>query len=300
LSVNDSQISRVCDDATAFKTGIHIRTTNSRFPSMRAFIVVISAGASPRAFLLRLVLALSALLGCGVPAAAQSAQRTGNDGWRVTVYPVLAWVPTHINIDVNLPPDSGSGGGDGSEGGGGEIVDSRFDGAYLGGFVVANGTWRVDVDGLWAAVGGDRVERPRLTVDVDAIYGRAVVGRRLVSDLYLTGGVRRLALDYDIQLGDRPNFSRKPGVWNPLIGAGWHTERKHIEIHASVEGGGFGVGADSDIGGTFRVDLKPVGWFGITGGYSFLQFKVSEDVLGRTFEAKQTLHGPVVGVGLYF
>ena len=232
----------------------------------------------------------------GTAFAQSSGSGSSDSGWKVTVYPVLAWLPTHINIDVNLPPIDGGGG----EGSGGEIVDSRFDGAYLGGFVIANGPWRVDVDGLWAAVGGDRVERPRLTVDVDAIYGRGVVGRRVVSDLYVTGGVRRLALEYDVVLGDRPNFNRKPGVWDPLIGVGWHTERKHFEVHGSFEGGGFGVGADSDIGGTFRVDLKPVSWFGVTGGYSFLKFKISEDVANKTFVAKQTLHGPVVGVGLYF
>jgi hypothetical protein len=225
----------------------------------------------------------------------------GDSGWKVTVYPILAWLPTHISIEVNLPPaNGGGGGGEGAEGEGGEIVDSRFDGAYLGGFVLANGPWRVDVDGLWAAVGGDRVERPRLTVDVDAIYGRGVVGRRLFSDIYLTGGVRRLALKYDVVVGDRPNFSRKPGVWDPLIGVGWHTERKHFEVHATFEGGGFGVGADSDLGGTFRVDLKPIEHFGITAGYSFLKFKISHEAAGQTFVAKQTLHGPVVGLGLYF
>jgi hypothetical protein len=244
-------------------------------------------------------LSLALALGAAVSSArAQTSSTSGNsnDGWKVTVYPVLAWVPTNISIEVNLPPVDGGGGG----GGGGEIVDSRFDGAYLGGIAISNGTWRVDADGLWAAVGGDRVERPELTVDVDVIYGRAVVGRRLFSDIYITGGVRRLALKYDVVLGDRAPFSRKPGVWDPLIGVGWHLERKHVEVHASLEGGGFGVGADSDIGGTFRVDLKPIEWFGVTGGYSFLKFKVSDEVANKTFVAEQTLHGPVVGIGLYF
>ena len=236
------------------------------------------------------------VLACAGSAAAQGTQVSGDSGWKVTVYPVLAWLPTNISIEVNLPPLDGGGG----ESDIGEIVDSRFDGAYLGGFVVSNGPWRVDVDGLWAAVGGDRVERPRLTVDVDAVYGRAVVGRRLFSDVYVTGGVRRLALDYEIKLGDRPPFSREPGFWNPIIGVGWHVERKHFELHASLEGGGFGVGADSDLGGTVRVDLKPISHFGITAGYSFLSFKVSHDVQGQTFKAEQTMHGPVVGVGLYF
>jgi hypothetical protein len=48
------------------------------------------------------------------------------------------------------------------------------------------------------------------------------------------------------------------------------------------------------------VDLKPISSFGITAGYSFLRFKISDDLAGRTFGAEQTLHGPVLGIGLYF
>src|SRR4051812_29718053 len=42
--------------------------------------------------------------------------------WHVTVYPVLAWVPLDIAIDVNVPP---AGGGDG-DGDSGQILNSRF------------------------------------------------------------------------------------------------------------------------------------------------------------------------------
>ena len=58
------------------------------------------------------------------------------------------------------------------------------------------------------------------------------------------------------------------------------------------EGGGFGVGSDSEYGASFRVDWKPVRHFGLTAGYSLLNFKISQDVANRTFVAKQTLHGP--------
>ena len=46
-------------------------------------------------------------------------------------------------------------------------------------------------DGLWAAVGGDRLETPVFTVDADVIYLHATGGRKIVKDLYATGGVRR-------------------------------------------------------------------------------------------------------------
>ena len=247
--------------------------------------------------ILRLSLAAIVALACSrpLPAAAQS---TSSDDWKIAVYPVLAWVPTSIGIDVNVPPIEG-GGGSGPEFGG-EIVDGRFDGAFFGGFSAAKGDWRIDVDGLWAGVGGDRLERPLLTVDVDAIYGHASGGRRIVSDLYATVGVRRMVAKYDIILAERP-FSRDPGVWDPLIGAGWHQEvNDRLELHATFEGGGFGVGSDVDISTAVRVDWKPTRHFGITAGYSFLYFKLSNTVRDRTFTAKQTMHGPVVGIGLYF
>lgn len=78
------------------------------------------------------------------------------------------------------------------------------------------------------------------------------------------------------------------------IGVGYHREGRTLEVHAVAEGG------DYDFGGTFRLDWKPAKHFGLTGGYSLLTFKVSHDVASRTLVAKQVLHGPVAGIGLYF
>lgn len=221
-----------------------------------------------------------------------------DDGWRVSIYPLYAWIPLEIGIDVNVPPIDTGGGGSGP--GFDKIVDSRFDGAFMGGLSAAKGNWRVEADGMWAAVGGDRLELPKLRVDVDAIYGHANGGRRIFSDVYLTGGVRRLALKYDIEIGSR-QFDRKPGFWDPLIGVGWHhMAGTKLEFHGTFEGGGFGVGSDSDFSGSLRLDWKPAAHFGLTGGYNYLYFKVSDEVLGKTFIAKQTMHGPLVGIGLYF
>ena len=246
----------------------------------------------------RAILAAGLVFAIASPARAQgagSAAAPASDEWKVAIYPVFAWVPLGIGIDVDLPPIDGGGGE-----GGGSIIDGRFDGAFLGGFSVAKGRWRVDVNGLWAAVGGDRPELPKLTVDVDAIYAHAIGGVKVYKDLYITGGVRRYALKYDVKLADRPNFSRKPGLWDPLVGVGWHQVGKKLELHATFEGGGFGVGADVDMSAGLRVDWKPISHFGITGGYNLLYFKASDTVLGKTFTVSQSLHGPVVGIGFYF
>jgi hypothetical protein len=73
-----------------------------------------------------------------------------------------------------------------------------------------------------------------------------------------------------------------------------------FEWHATFEGGGFGVGADVDLGATFRLDWKPVRHFGLAAGYNFLYLKVSDSRAGRTVIVKPTVHGPAVGFGLYF
>lgn len=237
----------------------------------------------------RLLLVVFFLAAPGVAFAQQS-----DDDWNVAIYPVLGWVPLGIEIDVTLPPVDGGGGGFQ-----GEIVDSRFDGALVGGLSLQKGAWRMDFDGVWAAVGGDR-ELPRLRVDADLIYFHASGGRKVVSDLYLTGGLRRLALKYDIEVLDLPSVERKPGVWDPLVGVGWHTERDRYDVHATFEAGGFGAGADVELAGSFRADWKLLPHFGLTGGYQWIYFKVEDTDRIRPILVEQTLHGPIVGVGFYF
>jgi hypothetical protein len=246
--------------------------------------------------ILRWPLAVCLALASAIPAAAQAT--TSDDDWKISIYPVFAWVPIGIDIDVNVPPISG-GGGSGPEFGG-KTVEGRLDGAFFGGLSAAKGTWRIDADGLWAGVGGDRLENPVLRVDVDAIYAHGSIGRKIYTDLYATVGVRHMAMKYEIELAGR-DFERNPGLWDPLVGIGWHHERSEsVDLHVTFEGGGFGVGSDVDISASIRLDWKPTTHFGIAAGYSLLYFKLGHTVGDRTFTAKQTLHGPVVGVGLYF
>jgi hypothetical protein len=231
---------------------------------------------------------------------------TNDEGeWKFTIYPILAWVPLNLEIEVEGPFDlgggGGSGGGTGGGGGqvGGKIVDKRFDGAFLAGFAATNDTWRVDFDGVYAAVGGDRVT-PLLVVDVNLIYMHATLSREIAGGVFVTGGVRRVALKYDINFLDFATFTRKPGIWNPLVGLAYHKVGDTLEFHAHTEYGGFGVGADSDFGLGARLDWKPWDHFGFTAGYSLVALKFTEDIGPFEFSAKQTIGGPVVGIGLYF
>ena len=240
------------------------------------------------------LLAVMCILVLGRSARAQqnTAQPVGS-GWDFSVYPIFLWVPIDIGIGVDVPPSGNDGGGVG------DIVESQLDGAFFGGVAASNGVWRIEGYGIWTSFGGNR-DLPFLTVDMDVIYGDGRIGRRVARDLYITGGLRRVALKYDFTLGTLPRFSRKPGVWDPLVGVGWHRVNPKVEWHASFEGGGFGVGADVDLGATFRVDWKPVRHFGLAGGYNFMYLKLSDTIAGREVIVKPTVHGPSVGFGLYF
>jgi hypothetical protein len=234
-----------------------------------------------------------AALGFVLATAAVAPAQAQTSGWNVSVYPIFVWIPAGIDISVEIPPDEG--------GGEGSIIDSRFDGAYLGGLSADNGRFRFDVDGIWAGIGGDRAQLPFLTVDADIIYFHAAAGPRIAPNLYLTGGIRRVAFKYNIVFGDRPEFERKPGVWDPLVGLGWHREvGDSLVFHSSFEYGGFGVGSDVDVAAGARLDWKFVRHFGLTAGYHVLYLKVTDDEGAREFQVKQTLHGPIVGIGLYF
>ena len=243
-------------------------------------------------------LTLVCLAGFSRPALAQGgSQGTAPDNdWKFNIYPVLAWLPIKIDINVDVPPASG---GD-DNGGAGDILDGRFDGAFFGGASASNGVWRIEGYGMWAAVGGDRPEQPFLVVDVDVLYGDAKVGRRIAPDLFIMGGVRRLAFDYDVTVAELPRLSRKPGFWDPIVGIGWHRVGPRVEWHASVDGGGFGVGSEVDIGASVRVDWKLLRVFGLTAGYNYLYLKVSDTVAGREITLKPSFHGPVAGLGFYF
>ena len=241
---------------------------------------------------------LASLIGFAQSARAQGSPQASPPGkdWKINLYPVLVWLPLTIDINVDVPPPSG-GGGDGETG---QILDGRFDGAFFAGASASNGVWRIEGYGLWAAVGGDRPENPFLVVDVDLLYGDAKFGRRVAPDLFIMGGVRRLAFDYDVTLGQLPRLSRKPGFWDPIVGVGWHRVGPRVEWHASVDGGGFGVGSEIDIGASVRVEWKPLRVFGFSAGYNYLYLKVEDTVAGREITLKPTFHGPIAGLGFYF
>ena len=233
------------------------------------------------------------------PAQVTVTATSSDDDMKFSVYPILLWAPV-ASVTTVVPAFPNFPGGPDLPGGSGTSTAS-FDGAALAGMSIEKGFWRVDADGIWASLLTTR-DLPLLEVDLDLIYGHVSGGVKVYKDLYVTGGVRRVALKYDIRIADRPvHFERKPGIWDPLVGAGWHSALGSRWImHVIGEGGGFGVGADVDLVGSVRTDFKIATHVGLTFGYTVLYLKLSHTVLQRTLEVKQTLHGPVVGLGIYF
>ena len=230
----------------------------------------------------------------------ESLSQTGTSSdMKVSVYPILLWVPA-FTATTTVPAFPDAPDGPDRPGGSGSTSPS-LDGAFGAGVSIEKANWRLDADGVWGALTTTR-DRPLLNVDLDIIYGHVSGGVKIFKSLYATGGVRRVALEYDIQLADRPqHFGRKVGIWDPLVGLGWHgTLGSRWTLRVVGEGGGFGIGADVDLGGSVRADLKIASHVGLTFGYGVLYLKLSDTVLQRTFVVKQTLHGPVLGLGLYF
>src|SRR5262249_24759273 len=219
--------------------------------------------------------------------------------WWVAVYPVFAWAPIFGVSTREFPSTPGGGGGTGSLLPPGHASGS-LNGAAFAWFRLEKSKWSADATGLWAGLSGER-SNPFVHVGAHVVFGQIMGGRELLPDLFLEGGVRRLALSVNLRIEDFPEVDWKPGVWDPLVGLTYRRQlSKKWRIYAHADGGGFGVGADSDVAGTVRAEWQFVHHFGLTMGYGALHFRITDTVAQRSLEIKQTLNGPIFGFGIYF
>ena len=238
----------------------------------------------------------------GFAAGSDSNFKKDPSAWKVELYPVFVWAP-FMGASVNLPqfpdlpnlPDLPNG----PPGPGGK-VSSSFNGAALFNTRIEKSKWAVELSVLWAGVSAETTS-PKVKVKADLIYGQAMGGREILPDLWLEGGVRRLALNVGVTVLQFPEVSRKPGVWDPLIGVSYrHPISNKVAIDLHADGGGFGVGSDVDYAATGRFDWRFARNFGLTAGWGLLHIKISDTVLRRTLSVSQTLHGPILGIGFFF
>lgn len=243
----------------------------------------------------------------GAPAVKQEAaasSQTANPGWEVEIAPIYLWAPFNVSTvtlpefpDLPAPPDGGSR-PSGS-------TSTSLDGAAMAAFRIEKNWWTLRGNFVWAGLSGER-ERPRLKVSGNVIYGELLTGVEVVNHLYVEGGVRRLALNVSADVLDYPEVSRKPGVWDPIIGMTYRLPMgRHWLMTVHGDGGGFGVGSDIDSNAFVTLDWRMVDHFGLTLGYSLLYFRLEDrwtdsTRIEKSFKLGTTLHGPIVGFKLLF
>lgn len=216
-------------------------------------------------------------------------------GWHIAIYPALAWAPI-FGTSVTLPPVPSQ---PIETPGPSASTSSSLNGAFFGGARVEKGKWSVDGLFMWAALSGQR-KTPFAEVHLDFVFGNAMVGREVLPNLYVEGGVRRLSLDLQAKV-ETSSASASPGFWDPLVALTYRRplgRKWRILIHG--DGGGFGVGSDVDVTATARVEWQFARHFGIAMGYGGMHFSESDTVGGRTLTISPTLHGPIFGVGIFF
>jgi hypothetical protein len=234
--------------------------------------------------------------------AAESAWKKDPKDWNVEFYPVYAWAP-FMGATVNLPqfpnlpnlPDLPNGPARPSGN-----ATSGISGAAFVGLRVDHNKWSVNTTALWAGMNANTVT-PKLDIGLDLIFGQGMVGREILPHLTLEGGVRRMAVNVTANLGDYLQVSRRPGVWDPLIGLTYRRpvgRKWRFDVHA--DGGGFGVGSDETWAVQGQLDYRFSKHFGMTLGYGLLHFKITSTVLERSLTINQTLNGPILGFGIFF
>jgi hypothetical protein len=66
-----------------------------------------------------------------------------------------------------------------------------------------------------------------------------------------------------------------------------------------MDGGGFGVGSDLDIGANASADWRFARHFGMTMGGAYLHFEATDTILRQSITIKPTMYGPTFGFGIY-
>jgi hypothetical protein len=184
----------------------------------------ISCCTLPASILLGSLTALSAF--CAGPAPEPKQLDTDSpwdkdpSAWSVAIYPIYAWAPV-FGAHVNFPDIEGGGSGNG--GGLGILngdVSAHLSGALFTGFDIAKSHVVAHGEFLYASVSANN-SNPMVHIGAKTIYGTLIGGYQLDNGVSLEGGFRRLALNIDAAVNDRPGVSAKPGIWDPLIGMSW-------------------------------------------------------------------------------
>jgi hypothetical protein len=253
-----------------------------------------------------LVLCVAAML---VPAAV--AAQTNSKRIEVVIYPILVEAPV-FGASVDLPslpgsPGGGSGGESGDQSG---TTDVSLNTLYMLGLSVRAPRWFVESRGQWADLSASRPS-PRISVDTRARFFTVRGGVTLIDGLSATVGVRRIWGELGATL-TLPNLGDKvlsgtinKTLYDPLVGVNWRHRAGSVVFEGNFEGGGFGVGTDADVTSEFTLDWRFLSHMSLRLGYGFFYYKLTSDPITigsfqRTLVSSQTLHGPILGIGIVF
>jgi hypothetical protein len=236
-------------------------------------------------------------------ASAPAAPANDPDKLKVAIYPLFGWLP-FLSSSANLPPPAGNVGG-------GSLIanpNTSLNGAAAFALDVTFKKWVFEGQGLFGSLSATRSSPyAKLTGSID--YGDFFVGHGIGKGFSVLGGFRRLAVGFDATVGDQPTFSRKPGVWDPLVGIEWRrTLGRKFYAQARFDGGGFGVGSDVDLDAQVRLEWRFVKHFGTVIGFQALHngfsgtasVTAADTTVTRPWNYHQTLYGPLLGFGIYF
>jgi hypothetical protein len=232
-----------------------------------------------------------------------SASMPDPDRFHLDIYPLFGWVPFYSSsVEVPPPPNGGGGGSIGGN------TNAHFGGAWEYAISSTYKKFLIEGEGMFANVSGTR-DTPNAHVSAHLNYGDLFLGWRIGKGFYPIAGVRHMALDFTANVLNSPTFERNPGIWDPLFGIEYRKQLKHkLNVEGRFDIGGFGVGSTIDYDAQFRMEWRFVKHFGTVFGYQLLHNKlegtVNEQVLNTTinypWNYSQTLHGPILGLGIYF
>ena len=226
-----------------------------------------------------------------------------DDGWRTTVYPIYGWLPI-FGADIRLPeipnPPPCDGCGDGGPIVPGGNVSSNLNGAAFAAVIVENKWVQGEANFLWAGLSAD-AERPNLKVKVDTVMGAARLGVRVVPNLFVYGGVRRIGLNLKATALVFDEVQWKPGIWEPLVGASFTPRLSpRWRLLARADYGGVGADNHSTYSANATLEWQPLQHLVVDLGYGFFKVTVDGTVAQKPIHLEQTLHGPIVGIGIPF
>ncbi|MDJ0817213.1 MAG: hypothetical protein QNJ58_13465 [Desulfobacterales bacterium] len=115
------------------------------------------------------------------------------------------------------------------------------------------------------------------------------------------GGLRYSSMYIELELPNAKDIDQRKDWLDPFLGLRWgwnFSDRWRGRLRGDV--GGFGIGSQIAYNGVGVVDFKPWKHVSLFGGYRVLFQKYSTGNRGNRFKYDGYMHGPLLGLNIYF